>query len=901
MDQFQIRRNRCIVLVSPVRNRGLCISHILIVLLGVVHIFGKAPVTNLKLWQHYVDNEQSLATARIMSDNGFSLTAVIHGLYNLTRFYSTCPSQAIQFNHTVTQHFIWTVCSDLQVYVLSSADAIEHRLEIRMPRAFAINITVLTFHSDFDTVTCFDKLLAIPLVEKLDFDIICGNPYLGRTSIISYYTNNLLFLYRRHAESVLHINLHIQAIAYVGRSKGHFLPEVASDNFPPILQSFNGKNYVTKVVILTAVVDLVAGDWVVAVENFITRVNISSSYCSTDVLDVFAVYDGPYAGVLSTRGLISPFQLLMEGTCLDVPTGGYLSYEASIGDLTVVVRHSQHYNTTLICQFETGLPAQCPGEWCRAATFEVTHDKVQIWSFVAPSQPLIQMVTFVTKTPNSYIKLKVEVLEANVPHSKSHGCSREGIYMYEVGIVSYVCSDEGFSILNRSMEETGGLQFNTIPVTIVLKIYPQTTKLRLNIWYTGKPCFGIVNRCFFAAESVFEDGSIKNGLSSCLPVVLRNMYVYLKPNCCIQWHLIKFDDTRYSILCKYEFYAPKNSFYKWHIDFDDNLIENRCFDVRYGATDYPLMDISDESIIPSGWNRRMVRLEKNTTLSSTYLGMSFLVFPEPGCIPFRTGIRITGMALSFTELSRCNNESIHVSHTESKTHESDITVSFNFEPSHRCAALHLPRTSTQYFFNFNLHKGIIEVHNSIYTLKVKSMCCFIHLVLWGSPGITEEHKDQFRYAVPRFDSRDYQFVVYRGIPQSLVLRDFSVLGRNDGFTIRKSIGQSSVSIEYHIRERNKLHRYTMTGVVGSADDDCTMCTTRKCYCIHPLNNISWNEADMVCRRKGYDLINLNDQYEWYHIAHILQYYNSVFLPLGLKIKVGHVVKFIHVYIHRSCY
>ncbi len=528
-------------------------------------------------------------------------------------------------------------------------------------------------------------------------------------------------------------------------------------------------------VILTALVDPVSRDRGVAVENFITRVNISSSYCSTDVLDVFAVYDGPYAGVLSTRGLISPFQLLMEGSCLDVPRGGYLSYEASIGDLTVVVRHSQHYNTALISQFEADIPAQCPGEWCKTATFEVTHDKVQIWSSVVPSQPLIQMVTFVTKTPNSYIKLKVEVLEANVPHSKSHGCGTEGIYIYEVGIVSYVCSGEGFSILNRSMEETGGLQFNTVPVTIVLNMYPQTTKLRLNISYTGKPCFGIVNGCFVAAESAFADGGIKNGLSSCLPVVLgnvRSMYVYLKPNCCIQWHLIIFDDTRYRMLCKYKFYAPKNSFYKWHVDFDDNPSQNRCLRVGYSATDYPLMDISNVSIIQSGWDKGMFRLEKNITLSSGNLGMSFQILPEPTCIPFRTGIRITGMALSFTELSRCNNESIHVSYTESKTHESDITVSFNFEPSHRCAALTLSRMSTEYFFNFNLHKGITAVRNSIYTLKVKNMCCFIHLLLRGSPGITEEHKDQFQYAVIRHGSRSYQFVFYSGIPQSLVLRDF---------------------------------------------------------------------------------------------------------------------------------
>ena len=367
---------------------GHCIFRVLIALLGVAQTFGKVSVSDLKVWQRYVDNEQLFATKRIMSDNGFSLTAVIHGLYNLTRYYSTCRNQAIQFDYTLAYHFIWTVCSDLQVHVLSSTNIVSHTLEIKLPTALGINITVLKFHSDHYPVRCTDKRMVVGSGVGYGDDI-CGNPYLGRSSIIPNYTTHVFFVYRHHMETVLNISLHIQAIAFAGRHKD-VSRHVEGRIFPPILQLFKGRYYVTGVISLTALVNSVEIDQGVNVGNFVAGVRISSSYCSPDVFDILAMYDGPYAGVLSTRGLMSPFQLLMEGSCLDVPTDGYLSYNASIGDLTVVLRHSLHNYTSLNFQFYLDLPAQCPGVSCRRTTVEVAHERVQMWSSILPPQPLIQ-------------------------------------------------------------------------------------------------------------------------------------------------------------------------------------------------------------------------------------------------------------------------------------------------------------------------------------------------------------------------------------------------------------------------------------------------------------------------------------------------------------------------------
>ena len=443
------------------------------------------------------------------------------------------------------------------------------------------------------------------------------------------------------------------------------------------------------------------------------------------------------------------------------------------------------------------------------------------------------------------------------------------------------------------MRETGGLQFNTIPVTVVLKVYPQTTKLKLNISYSGTSCFGMVNSCFYGDGSVFENWRHDNKMPSCLPnfdskaFFMGNIYVYLKLSCCIQWHLIIFDDTKiYGLPCKYEFYGHKNGFYQWHLDVDESQSHDSCVSVRYGATDYPFLYISNISSNPIHSRQGMFTLEKNITLSSPYLQMWF----RSVCLPLKIGVRITGTALASAESYHCNNKSI--ADTRAQTQERNTLVSFLFEPFHRCAALHMSRLSTQYYFNFNLYKGAFRVANGVYTSERWSSCCFIQLVLRKGPERIE-HKDLFRFAVANDGICD-TYVNYTGIPQSLVLRDFSLFGLSEGFSIRKSNSMASYSIEYYFRGLNKLESYTskIGSMGGWCNDDmeCTACTQRKCYVIYSPGNFSWDEADMTCRLNGTDLISLNDQYEWQHIAWLLQdlpdrCFNKVFLHLGLKIKV----------------
>ncbi len=885
---------------GSIRRRGLGTCLILIVLDSVVQIFGKSSVPDLKVWQCYVDNELSLIAERItLPDNKLSLAAVIHGLYNLTKFYSTCRSQDRQFAHTVTYHSLWTVCSYLQISVPSSANFNNHTLEISSPKPLGFNITVLRFTSGHDPVNC-ETAMAVGLDGRYD-DGFCGNPYLGRSVIIGHHTADISFLHNHREKSFLNISLHIQAVASLGRPAldEYDFPEVESHIYPISLQTFHGKYYGASVVSLTASLHSAHKDRGLAVMNSIVGVTLFSSNCNPDGLDVFALYDGPYAGVLSTSGLISPFQLLMEGTCQDVPIGGHLSYNSSIGDLTLVVRSSSLHDTAFVWHFHLDIPAQCPGQSCKTTTVEVIRDKVQTWSSASPQQPLKQVVKFVTKTPNSYIKLKLDVIEANVPRAEIYGCRTEGIYIYEEEIVAYICSGEGFSILKRNMEESGGLQFNTIPVTVVLKTYPQTTKLRLNISFTGTSCFGMVNHCFHLTESVFGHWKSNSDMHSCLPQFdsryihsAGDIYVHLKPNCCVQWHMISFDDTVESgVACMFGFYAPKNDIYRWQIDVDDTTnVQESCLRVTFDATDYPLRYLWNVSGDPDQAPPGMFTLDKPTTLRSAYIRIRFrFVCYHFG--PVRMGIRITGTGHNFTESSSCNNESL--SYTKSPKEESDMLVSFKFEPFHRCAAFHLPSISTEYSFNFNFDKDLIKIQNTIYPFESWGRCCFIHLVLRKGTPVTAKRKDSFRYSVTNDGTNVacHTYVCYHGIPQSLVLRDFAVFHTSEAFSIGKSNGSSSFSIGYYLRERNKLEIHTRIFKIGACHDanvSCTVCTRRQCYTIYFSGTFSWNEADMTCRLNGSHLISLNDQYEWYHAVRLLDHLciNNVFLHIGLEMEVG---------------
>ncbi len=660
--------------------------------------------------------------------------------------------------------------------------------------------------------------------------------------------------------------------------------------FAPSLQSINGKYYGASVVSLTASYDSLR-----SFHTDVPTVQIWPSKCNSDLS--FAVYDGPYTGVLSTRGLVSPFQLLVEGLCEDIPTSGYLSYNSSIGDLTVVVRHSLNPSTVFRCKFDYK-PALCPGESCTKTTVEVAHGNLQKWSSIVPRRPLKQIVRFITHNRDSYINLNMEVTEADVRRPSDYFaarviCPTEGIFIYEYWHDgSFVCSGEGFSNLNRTMQENGGLQFNILAVTIVLKMYPQTTKLKLTVWATGTSCFGMINSCFHMPQLIFPgwNSMYKGGIDdSCTPRIntrdtYRNiLYVHLRHSCCFQWHMITFEETGYfEWQCASNFYAPQNGFYQWHIALDDKQKQYDCLTVNYAATDYPLMYALQEPFDQRSPHGGMFVLDENRNLISAYVHMHILAkcFSDS----FGTGLKLTGTALNLTTTLYCNNQNASYRLTQMET---PAELSFIFKPFLRCADLHLSRLPINYFFMFNMYEL-----NDLYTFKMFGACCFINLVFQVRQRVAEGFQDKLKYAVKNEGKCD-SFVRYDGIPQSLVLRHFSKPAFHEGFSIRKFASSSSYLIKYYYRERSQvqMHTYSYTRGHGCLKGgSCTVCTSRKCYNIYGYTspgNFSWNQVNMICRQNGSELISLNDEYEWSYIAQLLDALcvNNAFAPLGLGRKV----------------
>ncbi len=80
-------------------------------------------------------------------------------------------------------------------------------------------------------------------------DVVCGNPYLGRSSLLTDHIIAVYFRHQYHMESVLEISLYIQATTLLRRSVGNFTVEnVEAHLFSLILQSINGKDYCAEVV-----------------------------------------------------------------------------------------------------------------------------------------------------------------------------------------------------------------------------------------------------------------------------------------------------------------------------------------------------------------------------------------------------------------------------------------------------------------------------------------------------------------------------------------------------------------------------------------------------------------------------------------------------------------------------
>ncbi len=843
---------------------------------------------DLKSWQPYIANEQSITIGRILSQKGLSFVTALRGLYDLTKFYSTCRGQNIQFDDRVLFHSIWTVCSRLHVSVSSSTKRINHRLEIRTPKALGLNITTLRFGSEHDRGHfCKRKAMSVVTRNNKPGDVICGNPYLGRSSLVPDHIITVYFRHQYHMESVLEISLHIQGTARLRRSVDNFTVENVEAHFFSLnLQSINGKDYGAEVVAFAVSYDSRSGFY-----NTVPAVYVFPSNCSSDLS--FAVYDGPYAGVMSTKGLLSPFQLLVEGFCADIPTSGYLTYTSSIGDLTVVIRYSPNHSPLkeFSCEFEY-VPAVCPGESCTTNTVEVAHNNIQMWTFMMPQRPLIQIVEFVTKTPDSYINLKLEVREANVPRPSDYNlvsCPTEGIFIHEQHFVGLVCSGEGFSKLNRSMQETGGLQFNIIPVTIVLKVYPQTTKLNLTVWHTGTSCFGRINACFNRNEfftrslhSVRRENEF--WIASCIPYFYARdvetfVDVHLYHNCFFQWNMIEFDITIYYFdwQCTYNFYAPQNRVYKWHIALDDKgYLFHGCFKVKYTATDYPLLFVSEGSREPP--RPGVFVLAESMTLVSSYIHTQLLA--KCNYLSLSMGLQVTGTALHLTNSFFCNNAKVSYRGDDIGTLPGIIYI---FEPLHPCAELYLPSLSIEYSFTFNKYK----IKNTPYNLRGR--CCFVNLVFQGIRRIPGGFNDMLRYLIMNNKTCDSN-IYYNGIPQSLVLQHFSANTFSEAFDITKYHGTPSFSIQYYFRRRAKVQRHTSnhTKQYGCLNGLCVGCSSRKCYSIHSSPGyFSWNEADMICHYNGSHLLSVNDAYEWSYISQLLEVLciNNFFLHLGLGIGV----------------
>ncbi len=205
--------------------------------------------------------------------------------------------------------------------------------------------------------------------------------------------------------------------------------------------------------------------------------------------------------------------------------------------------------------------------------------------------------------------------------------------------------------------------------------------------------------------------------------------------------MIEFDITMYYFdwQCTYNFYAPQNGVYHWHIVLDDEEEQNGCFKVKYTATDYPLMFVSEGSREPPPPG--VFVLAATRTIISSYIDIHLLA--KCNSVSLSMGVQLIGTALHLSTSLLCSNAKVPYRGEDSGTLP--------------CAEVYLPSLAIDYSFTFNKY----GLNNTLHNLRAR--CCFVNLVFQGIAIVLGGFQDVLRYAITNGKICD-SYIIYKGIP-----------------------------------------------------------------------------------------------------------------------------------------
>ena len=388
-----------------------------------------------------------------------------------------------------------------------------YKVQISVPRPLSVNISVLHYSSYYESFGCtYDRVTIGYFLPNSSNFLTCFH-FCGRTPkrnvLLPSSTASIHLHYQKFSQDS-HLRLQFQAIQSLNgqRSRNNLTFFTGQDNevaeFAPACEEFTNPKAENAFSIRTGQIplhDINAYD----VAYFLTSPGISVNFlpelqfhkvrvyfpeqdCTGRQHGHVFVYDGPYAGILTPRGLISPYSVLIQGGCHYVTNR---TASSSVGDISVVWLNRLRKNYQFRVDFNMN-PTSCGHEFCSARILQSCHVTTNTITVLTKEVPSIQALTFHVRNPNHNIHLNFRLHESTFLDVGEH-CQYGSIKIVETQFLrAHYCSKDALKMLNHS-GNYGGFQFNNRNITIVLKTYPQSVKLNMTITYRATSTYGLIN------------------------------------------------------------------------------------------------------------------------------------------------------------------------------------------------------------------------------------------------------------------------------------------------------------------------------------------------------------------------------------------------------------------------
>ena len=411
-------------------------------------------------------------------------------------------------------HSINGLCGSVDILTFHRANiAGYYKVSISVPRPLSVNVSVIHYSSYYESFGCMYDRVTIGYFPQNSSNFLTCFHFCGRSPkrnvLLPTSTADIHLHYQKFSQDS-HLRLQFQAtqspsvqksinnVTFTAQDKerAEFAPACEDFTIPKVEDAFSIRtgqipfqNINTYDVAYFLTSPGISVKFLPNLQFYKLRLYFPEQDCTGREHGQVFVYDGPYAGVLTSHGLISPYSVLTQGGCHYITNR---TVSSSIGDISVVWLNRLRKDYQFQVDFNSNLTSCRHAEFCSARTLWSSHSHTSSITVINKDTPSVQALTFHVTNPNHNIHLNFQVHESTFLEVGEY-CQYGSIKIVEIEFVrALYCSKDALKMLNHS-GRYGGFQFNNRNITIVLKTYPQSVKLNMTITYRATYTYGLFN------------------------------------------------------------------------------------------------------------------------------------------------------------------------------------------------------------------------------------------------------------------------------------------------------------------------------------------------------------------------------------------------------------------------